>query len=47
MTITDDAKEFSKDNNVTIVEFNGNHLGGFQAMTKINKITDFLMRNKM
>lgn len=53
-TTTDDAKEFAKNNNVSIVEFNGDHLYGFVVMTKENqgdlyveRITDFLKQNKL
>ena len=53
-TTTDDAKEFAKNNNVSIVEFNGDHLYGFVVMTKesqgdlyVERITDFLKQNKL
>ena len=33
-TMTEDAREFSKKNNVTIVEFNGDHLSGMRVFRK-------------
>ena len=33
-TVTEDAREFSKNNNVTIIEFKGDHLSGMRIMRK-------------
>ena len=53
-TITEDAKKFSKNNNVTIVEFKGDHLYGLSVMTKTEpgdeyakRILDFLNNSKL
>lgn len=53
-TMTEDAKEFSKNNNATIVEFKGDHLHGMSVMTKteygdeyVEKIIEFLRRSKL
>jgi len=46
-TTTEDAKHFSENNNVAIVEFKGEHLGGIGVLLYdyAEKITDFLARN--
>lgn len=51
-TITEDAKEFAKRNKVTIIEFNGDHLGGMNVLTKkefadeyTDKMIDFLNKS--
>jgi uncharacterized protein len=48
-TMTEDAKKFSKNNKTTIVEFSGDHLMGYNVMTKteygdlyVQRIADFL-----
>ncbi|CAN5453705.1 hypothetical protein BH09BAC3_BH09BAC3_14930 [soil metagenome] len=51
-TMTEDAREFSKRNNVTIVEFKGEHLGGMNFFRKndygdeyTDKIIEFLNKS--
>jgi uncharacterized protein len=51
-TMTEDAKEFSKRNKVTIIEFNGDHLEGMNVFTKkefadeyFDKAIDFLNKS--
>ena len=51
-TMTEDAREFSKKNNVTIIEFKGEHLSGMNVFRKNNygddytdKIIEFLNKN--
>ncbi len=53
-TITDDARTFSKTNSAKIVEFNGEHLTGFQVLTKVDPgdqyleiVMDFMKLNKL
>ncbi|MEO7992335.1 MAG: alpha/beta hydrolase [Chryseolinea sp.] len=53
-TMTDDARTFSKNNNAKIVEFNGEHLTGFQVLTKVDPgdeylemVMDFIKLNKL
>jgi uncharacterized protein len=53
-TMTEDAKQFSKKNNVTLIEYSGEHLNGFGVMTKtepgdeyMKTIMDFLRQNKV
>ena len=50
-TVTEDAKEFSINNNVTIVEFEGEHLTGMSTLSEfayadkyIESIMDFLKK---
>ncbi len=51
-TMTEDAKEFGRKNNVTIVEFKGDHLSGMRMIRKTEygdeyaeRIVDFLKKN--
>lgn len=51
-TMTEDAREFAKRNRVTIIEFNGDHLGGMNVFRKksygdeyTDKIIDFLNKS--
>ena len=51
-TMTEDAKEFAKRNRVTIIEFNGDHLGGMNVFRKneygdeyTDKMIDFLNKS--
>lgn len=51
-TMTEDAREFSKKNNVTIIEFNGEHLRGMSVLKKTeygddytDKMIEFLKKN--
>jgi hypothetical protein len=51
ITTTEDARNFARKNKVTVVEFEGNHLGGMNVFRKddygdeyTNKIIEFLDR---
>lgn len=53
-TVTEDAKQFSDKNNVTIIELNGGHLMGFKILSKdspgdkyADSINEFLINNKL
>jgi len=53
-TMTEDAKEFAKRNRVTIIEFDGDHLGGMNVFRRneygdeyADKMIEFLLKNEL
>ena len=46
-TMTEDANEFAKKNKVTIIEFNGDHLGGLNVYGEeyADKVIEFLNKS--
>ncbi len=52
--MTEDAKEFAKRNRVTIIEFDGDHLGGMNVFRRneygdeyADKMIEFLLKNEL